>query len=233
MEENTQQNASPNFGVKTNWRERVKPEWLYINPEAVTKGLISRDTPIEDADDRFLCIKLAGLRELAQERGYSVVDYEIVSASADYVAMKCEIGWDETETEGECFFASTADAHINNTKDFCQNFLCAIAENRAFSRCVRNFLNISIVSDAELGDMKKKGNDVSAADGPAVEQLNMHAKLQEAMDDLGVTFGALKKKLTEEGWPGIESVADVGGFSSFDAAKLTNRLRKANKKGAK
>ena len=80
---------------KTNWRERVKPEWLYINLDAVARGLVEKGTPIEDVEDRFLCIKLAGLRALALERGYSMVDYEIVSASADYVAMKCEIGWDE------------------------------------------------------------------------------------------------------------------------------------------
>lgn len=211
---------------KTNWRERVKPEWLYINHEAINRGLVKRDTPVDQVEDRHLCIKLAGLRALALERGYSIVDYQIVTASADYVAMKCSISWDETENEEACIFSSTADAHLNNTKDFCQNFLCAIAENRAFSRCIRNFLNIEIVSDAELGDAKKTGNGVP--DSPVVE-FDVYDKLNEAMAARGLTFEKVKAKLTEEGYEGIENINSIRDLDSLEVMKLTNRINKAGK----
>lgn len=215
---------------KTNWREKVKPEWLYINHEAVARGLVKKDANVEDVEDRFLCIKLAGLRQLALDRGYCTVDYEIVAASMDYVAMKCSIGWVETETEEGCLFSSTADAHINNTKDFCQNFLCAIAENRAFSRCVRNYLNIEIVSDAELGDTKKKGNEIIDST-EVLQELDIHDKLKEVMVAKGLSFEKMKEKLTAENFEGIESINRVEDFSSADVLALIKRV-KAIKKNA-
>jgi hypothetical protein len=43
-----------------------------------------------------------------------------------------------------------ANATLNNTSSFATKFLETIACNRAFVRCVRNFLNIHIVGDDEI-----------------------------------------------------------------------------------
>ena len=56
------------------------------------------------------------------------------------------------ETGGQpVSFSAIGDASLSNTFDFAQNYLAAIAENRAFVRCVRNFLKINIVAKDEIG----------------------------------------------------------------------------------
>ena len=52
-----------------------------------------------------------------------------------------------------------ANATADNTDAFCAKFLETIACNRAFVRCVRNFLNIHIVGADEID--KSKGADNS------------------------------------------------------------------------
>jgi len=47
-------------------------------------------------------------------------------------------------------FEDIANATIDNTSNFAQKFLETIAANRAFVRCVRNFLNVHIVGADEI-----------------------------------------------------------------------------------
>jgi hypothetical protein len=56
-----------------------------------------------------------------------------------------------------------ANATINNTSDFGQIFLETIACNRAFVRCVRNFLNVHIVGDDEINKNNGKAKAVDSA----------------------------------------------------------------------
>jgi len=59
-----------------------------------------------------------------------------------------------------------ANATIDNTNSFAKKFLETIACNRAFVRCVRNFLNVHIVGDDEIdksepNTQNSKLNDLS------------------------------------------------------------------------
>ena len=58
--------------------------------------------------------------------------------------------------EDPCSFEDIANATLENTNDFCAKFLETIATNRAFVRCVRNFLGINIVGDDEIDKSKNK-----------------------------------------------------------------------------
>ena len=67
------------------------------------------------------------------------------------------INWIENyESNGTQTFSSIANATINNTNGFAAKFLECIAENRAFIRCVRNFLNIHIVGGEEIDTSRDK-----------------------------------------------------------------------------
>jgi hypothetical protein len=55
-----------------------------------------------------------------------------------------------------------ANATLDNTHDFGQNFLETMACNRAFVRCVRNFLNIHIVGADEIGKNDNKSSKKSS-----------------------------------------------------------------------
>lgn len=144
-----------------NWRAMVKPEYLYPNKD----WFALRGKPVPDSidglEDNQLLIKLGGLKELAKIRGYNQVSYDVVKCERDYVVIKCQISW-KALTEGmkivedPCLFEDMANATLENTNDFCAKFLETIATNRAFVRCVRNFLGINIVGDDEIDKSKNK-----------------------------------------------------------------------------
>tara|TARA_B100000900_G_scaffold10158_1_gene8349 strand:- start:4159 stop:4953 length:795 start_codon:yes stop_codon:yes gene_type:complete len=134
-----------------NWRAMIKEEFLYPN-----KGWFdSRNQPVptspEGLEDKQLLIMLGGIKELAKMRGYSTVAFDVVHSSDDYVTAKCMINWNKNyETQDEVVYEDYANATLANTDNFCAKFLETIACNRAFVRCVRNYLNIHIVGADEI-----------------------------------------------------------------------------------
>jgi hypothetical protein len=107
---------------------------------------------VEGLKDHQLLIKLSGIKELARLRGFADVSYTTVKCKHDHVAVVCKITFiPNFETNNkEIAFEDMANATIHNTSDFGQIFLETIACNRAFVRCVRNFLNVHIVGDDEI-----------------------------------------------------------------------------------
>lgn len=142
----------------------IKSEHLYPNKDWFETRNKQVPESIEGLADNQLLIKLGGIKELAKLRGYNQVSYDIIKCDKDYVVVKCKISW-KALTEGEssmkiledpCSFEDVANATLANTNDFCAKFLETIAANRAFVRCVRNFLNIHIVGDEEIDKSKNK-----------------------------------------------------------------------------
>ena len=142
-----------------NWRAMVDPKHLFPNKS----WFEARDKPtprsVDGLQDNQLLIKLAGIKELAKLRGYTSVRYNVIKCEKDHVAIKCEISWvpnfENPSQESDYLPASTqfedvANATTENTSSFATKFLETIAANRAFVRCVRNFLNVHIVGDDEI-----------------------------------------------------------------------------------
>ena len=145
------------------WRAMIDPKHLYPN-----KGWFeSRGEPMprssEGLADHQLLIKLSGIKELAKLRGFDTVSYEVIKCEKDHVAVKCRIHWIPTFESGSFYqhgesdyfnarvgFEDIANATTENTSSFAQKFLETIAANRAFVRCVRNFLNVHIVGADEI-----------------------------------------------------------------------------------
>ena len=148
-----------NEDSSVNWRAMVDPKHLFPNKswfEARNKPL---PKSIEGLQDNQLLIKLAGIKELAKLRGYNSVRYDVIKCEKDHVSIKCEISWipnfENPLNESDFVPASThfedvANATTDNTSSFATKFLETIAANRAFVRCVRNFLNVHIVGDDEI-----------------------------------------------------------------------------------
>ena len=127
----------------------IRPEFLVPNKQR------TQETDISKLEDKDLLILLGGIKELAQIRGFKSVGYSIPSATPIYVMAACTIAWvGNYETNNEdIIFEALADASPDNTQSFAKNYLAAIAENRAFVRCVRNFLKINIVGQDEVGEI--------------------------------------------------------------------------------
>lgn len=135
-----------------NWRAMVKEEHLF--PNKLWFHNRGKDTPrsIEGLADHQLLIKLGGIKELAKLRGFSDLSYKVVKCEEDHVAVICQMTFlPNYETFGEPItFQDMANATLNNTSSFATKFLETIACNRAFVRCVRNFLQVHIVGDDEI-----------------------------------------------------------------------------------
>lgn len=134
-----------------NWRAMVDSKHLFPNKSWFEVRNKPLPRSIEGLQDNQLLIKLAGIKELAKLRGYSSVMYEVIKCEKDYVAIKCSICWlNNFESCNQTVFEDIANATTENTSSFATKFLETIAANRAFVRCVRNFLNVHIVGDDEI-----------------------------------------------------------------------------------
>ena len=152
------------------------PKHLFPNKswfEARNKAV---PTSVDGLQDYQLLIKLAGIKELAKLRGFTRVHYDVIKCEIDHVSVKCEINWIpnfENPKEASDFlppstsFEDLANATVHNTSSFAQKFLETIAANRAFVRCVRNFLNIHIVGADEIDTSDGKSPLVSSKIGRA------------------------------------------------------------------
>jgi hypothetical protein len=202
-----------------NWRAMVKTQYLVPNRQKTS------ETDVSKLEDKDLLILLGGTKELAQIRGYTDVSYKVVAASESYFATSCRITWiPNYETDGRIVtFEALADATINNTKSFARFFLAAIADNRAFVRCVRNFLKINIVSQEELGDAKslEEASFVSNENPTSPQSL-----LEKIMKEKNVTFDSLKSKLIKEKFEKSEDFNSILDIPKSKIFELIERLKK-------
>jgi hypothetical protein len=218
--ENKDINYIYNDDGSINWRKMVKYEYLVPNRQKTQEQDVSK---LEDKD---LLILLGGIKELAQIRGYSKVEYKVVAATENYFATSCRITWSPNYETGnkEIIFESLADATSNNTKSFARFFLAAIAENRAFVRCVRNFLKINIVSQEELGDVKLIDEE------PQINQTSPHALLDKIMKEKNISLETLKSKLIKEKFENSENISNILDIPKTKIFELIERMKKYESK---
>jgi len=204
-----------------NWKSMVKPEFLVANKDkfAATTDFTSID--VTQLDDSQLLILLGGIKDIACIRGFSEVNYDVITARQDYVAVKCTISWvPNFETNMlPVKFSALADAHFENTSGFANKFLMAISENRAFVRAVRNFLRINIVGQDEI-DPKKK-NEIIEESKPS----NPANVLSKVMSEVGLNFETIKSKLESENdaeaseWNSIDDIPKKRIFEIIERIK--------------
>ena len=215
--ENVDINYIYNEDGTIHWRKMVKQEYLVPNRQK------TQETDVSKLEDKDLLILLGGIKELAQIRGYTRVEYKVVAASETYFATSCKITWSPNyETDGrEIVFEALADATASNTKSFARFFLAAIAENRAFVRCVLNFLKINIVSQEELGDAKLIYEGPSSQENPT----SPHALLEKVMKDKNISFDQLKKKLIKDKFENAENISTILDISKSKIFELIERIK--------
>jgi hypothetical protein len=212
-----------------NWRAMVKPEHLYPNKDWFE--LRGKPVPesVEGLADNQLLIKLGGLKELAKLRGYNQVSYDVIKCERDYVVVKCKIHWKpllEAEAslkllEEPCTFEDMANATLENTNDFCAKFLETIATNRAFVRCVRNYLGINIVGDDEIDKSKNKVASYENSESNIVNITPQGLLKKQAKDKLGCEsfddFKTYLRKLWQEETYKNEEAKTWNDFTSIPA----------------
>ena len=208
------------------WRRMIKVEHLVPNLQKTSERDV---TKLKDTE---LIILIAGIKELAQVRGYTDVRYDVTSPSKDYVIASCSIKFiPNYETENkEVTFSAIGDAGPHNTHGFGQAFLGPMAENRAFVRCVRNFLKINIVANDELEKMSfAKPFSPQSAGSPTEEvdnQASPVALLKKVMDEKKIDFDRVKKRLEDEGYDKVDSISSIDDIPKAKIFELIERLKK-------
>jgi hypothetical protein len=214
-----------------NWRSMINKEYLVPNRDSFKnqKDINLKEIDVTTLADNQLLILLAGIKELAQIRGYTNVNYDIVQAQPDYVAVKCTIDWIPNYETGmeKVSFSALADAHLDNTKDFAKNFLMAIAENRAFIRAVRSFLKINIVGNDEMGKTTHIDSEVE----PNTLATQPIALLQKTMEEYNISFEQIKERAVQkkmdkaETWSKIEDISPLSMFTIISGIKNKNNKK--------
>jgi|TARA_R100001460_G_scaffold17878_3_gene38096 hypothetical protein len=186
-----------------NWRAMIKEEFLYPNKDWFASRKKDVPSSVEGLSDKQLLIMLGGIKELARLRGFESVSFRTDHISDNYVVANCEIAWSpnyESNNQG-VVYQDVANATLQNTDAFCAKFLETIACNRAFVRCVRNYLNIHIVGADEIDKSKGANNsntvEYDASSDSAMLPLTPAGTLQKALsEELGVkTFEDFKALL--------------------------------------
>lgn len=183
-----------------NWRALVQPAHVYVkkgdeHKVATALGVTPQD--IKDGkydttrvEDKYLVIRKAGLIELARIRGYYAAVPEVKYASRDYVVVQTHIEWKPFDDQDAVTTGGVGEASPDNTSSFMRVYLAAAAENRAFSRAVRQFLNIDIVSNDELGG---NGVEPEVDSGPSVaSSLSPQGVLQKTVEESKSSFDKMK-----------------------------------------
>jgi hypothetical protein len=199
-----------------NWRKMIRAEFLVPNKQR------TQETDVSKLEDKDLLILLGGIKELAQIRGFTCVSYDVPEAGPSYVLASCYINWiGNYETSGkEVSFQSLADASPDNTQSFARNYLAAIAENRAFVRCVRNFLKINIVGQEEVG--------TKVIDEPAPENpMSPATVLYNLMKEKGISFEQIQKRLVKDKYEKAEEMTSINDLSKPKIFELIERIKKA------
>ena len=117
-----------------------------------------------------------------------------------------------------------ANATLDNTSNFATKFLETIACNRAFVRCVRNFLNVHIVGDDEID---KSGSAPITAQANS-NVITPHGILEQKFED----FNGLKdflRELWQQKLYRNESVKEWVGFEDIPPkeARILLKLAKS------
>jgi hypothetical protein len=172
-----------------NWRAMIKPDFLYPNRDWFTL----RNKPFPDSTeglkDNQLLIMLGGIKELAKLRGFESVSFKTENIAHGHVKATCRIVWiGNYESVGaNTIYEDVANATLDNTDSFASKFLETIACNRAFVRCVRNFLNVHIVGADEIDKSKGADNSVTvesveAAATTPIALLQKHLRAKKGID---------------------------------------------------
>lgn len=213
------------FNEKGNvdWRKMIRPEFLVVNTQRFEKKGVEIPTSTEGLDDRDLLILLAGIKDLARLRGYESVSHSVSAPTPEYVVSTCSISWiPNFETEGRSVtFSAIGDAGLVNTNGFGRLYLGAIAENRAFVRAVRNFLNINIAGQDEIAP-KTAADDSNESLGLASPTVLLSKIMVEKNVGLDVIFA----KLIEEKIDGAADFKTIDDIPKTTVFSLIERLKK-------
>lgn len=236
------------------WLRMVKPEYFVLNKQyqfAIEKKYKDTLASVEkkmqtgeiEVDDNFKLILLQGIKELCFLRGYKSVTYPFTHVDDAGVYARCQITWVENpESNGEEVFEDGADATINNTTGFGQQYLTAIALNRSFVRCVRNYLRIPVLGFDEIGpnntgapikNPKIQETQTEQEEKPDNYGLLPQNRVEKIADEMGYSFERIKSRAVAGKFDGAGDWQSYSDIPDKFCMKIIGSLKREQKKASK
>ena len=185
------------------WKATIPKEFICANTEWFKKNKKEVPTSLEGLKDSQLLILLGGLKWAAKIRGFRELSFSPIPSN-DGCTATCSITWAQNYESPSCKYTEIASCNPKNSNDFGLRFAEAVAANRAFSRCVRNYLNINIVSDEEID---KSEDSLQTSDSKAPS-----APVSMKIDPVSI----LLKRAKESGLTDVKKIVDFIIASSTD-----------------
>jgi hypothetical protein len=226
-----------------NWRKMIKSEHIVFN-EKEHKEAIERnygkplgELSVDEVDDKYLLVLLAGFKEVAKLRGFKSVRYPYINTAPGFAAVHCEIEWHPFQIgdyyEAGFIQGDGADVSDLNSDSFARRFPTAIAFNRAFVRAVRTSLNIPIVGKDEVGPARK----MDSAEGEReINPATPRGVLKTRLAKMGRSFDQFKEwwaKTYEDPdalqWTDVDSIPDKPFWKIMAEFKRIEEEKKGKK----
>jgi hypothetical protein len=219
------------------WKSMVPSKFFAINKfNFESRG---EDIPekIEDVSEDDLFITLAGIKHIARFRGIEKVDFQVISSNEESVVTKCSIDWiPNLENPLGASFSELGSANKKNVNSLGFKYLEAISANRAFTRCVRNFLNINILGEEEVSssgtdgkskqDKKAKPEEVDGQPKNQSHEISPQGILEKICYDHNIQLEGLWEYLSDD--VDKELLVDVKSFGDIPV-KISRKLLKSVK----
>lgn len=234
--------ASPRFGLLNginysfddmgfiDWRDMIPEKFLFINEKKFTEAGKEPPKTMENLDDSDIIIKLGGIKWLARLRGYEKVSFELISGEPN-VVVKCSIDWiPSVENPLGASYEEIASCGPKNAEEFNLKYAESIAANRAFVRCVRNFLNVNIVGEEEIFDKEQSvAKDTPSNSGIAVDPQSIFIKIakEKGMDfPQIVDFCSSTLKIADDSFRGHDEASLLKAITPKQAKTLLRAIKK-------
>lgn len=196
---------------RVNYRAMLKAEHLYVKAsekERVEKlfGKPLSEIDVTTLDDKYLIINLAGIKYLANLRGYTKVNPQVSYVSEQKCVVTTTIDWIPNFESSFCHisYGDVASASLSSVSDSYRIYLESIAANRAFVRAVRNFLGINVVADQELKDSKSPSIE-NSEDSPFEQSFSPSSNLANCVKEKGGNFLEFKSQVITKGVKDLKS----------------------------
>lgn len=215
---------------KVDWFAMIPKQYFVPNKIKFEKRGEPIPNSIENLDNQDILLLLDAFKFLVDLRGYNSITLPLIQANGNRTTTTCQIEWIPNFETGFEKKITTAcgDATMESTNGF--GFIGPISENRAFIRCVRNFLKIPVLGKDELDQNSKVKAAPSKENTEDEEDNSLKTKrvksLQVLMKEKGVSFESLVKKAVEENNMENGAITNLNDFSLSTINDFITRLNK-------
>ncbi len=249
---------------RVDWLALIPRKHMFVIREREADVVKAQGKPLAECDlalvnEKWLRIRQAGFNYVLNLRGYRSLQYHSLSAASDKAAVICEVELiPNFETDGYSVICSgVASASLRSMDKHFIPYLETFAENRAFARCVKRALQITILSEDEIdaeavGGVKGEDDTVSEAASGGISA-EPHRQLEELCTKRKhpIAFDALRARAVQHNaeltpereneriksdpaqWTDWSSVQPIDAWLLMGKIKERDDAERAAKKGSK